>query len=128
MAALLEAMNIKLTETLREKLSLIYGGGMSGGINRVPKGQYLINLSLPTGPTQCGQGDRGRLCRNRARQGERSGQGGPEQGQAELDSGSPQVDARERLLDGPHAGIAAGRYRPGHHPRLREEGRGHHHQ
>jgi zinc protease len=49
-AALLEAMNIKITETLREKLSLIYGGGMSGGINRVPKGQYLIKLALPTGP------------------------------------------------------------------------------
>ena len=48
--ALLEVMNIKITETLREKLSLIYGGGMSGGINRIPKGQYLINLALPTGP------------------------------------------------------------------------------
>ncbi|HEU4775440.1 MAG TPA: insulinase family protein [Telluria sp.] len=49
-AALLEAINIKITETLREKLSLIYGGGLHGGINRVPKGQYLINLTLPTGP------------------------------------------------------------------------------
>lgn len=50
LSALLEVMNIKITETLREKLALIYGGGMGGGINRVPKSQYIVNLTLPTGP------------------------------------------------------------------------------
>jgi len=50
LAMLLEAINIKVTEILREKLSLIYGGGLSGGINRVPQSQFLIHLALPTGP------------------------------------------------------------------------------
>ncbi|MES2150289.1 MAG: insulinase family protein [Pseudomonadota bacterium] len=48
--AMLEAMNIRITDILREKLALIYGGGMNGGINRIPYGNYVIGLSLPTGP------------------------------------------------------------------------------
>jgi zinc protease len=49
--ALLEVMNIRITEVLREKLSLIYGGGMSGGLNRIPYQNYTIGVSLPTGPS-----------------------------------------------------------------------------
>ncbi|MBY0436094.1 MAG: insulinase family protein, partial [Cyclobacteriaceae bacterium] len=48
--ALLELMNIKLIETLREELSGIYGGGMSGGLNKNPYNNYTINVSLPCGP------------------------------------------------------------------------------
>lgn len=47
---LLDVMNIKITDVLREKLSLIYGGGMSGSFNRVPYGNYKIGVNLPCGP------------------------------------------------------------------------------
>lgn len=48
--ALIELMNIKLIETLREELSGIYGGGMSGSLNKNPYNNYMINVSLPCGP------------------------------------------------------------------------------
>jgi zinc protease len=48
--ALLEVMNIRITDVLREKLTLIYGGGMSGGLNRVPYENFSIGASLPCGP------------------------------------------------------------------------------
>ncbi len=48
--ALIELMNIKLIETLREDLSGIYGGGMSGALNKNPYNNYTINVSLPCGP------------------------------------------------------------------------------
>lgn len=48
--AMLEVMNIRITDILREKLGLIYGGGMNGALNRVPYGNYSIGASLPTGP------------------------------------------------------------------------------
>ncbi|HEU4851121.1 MAG TPA: insulinase family protein [Telluria sp.] len=49
-AAMLEVMNLRITEVLREKLGLIYGGGMSGSIDRIPYPNYLIGATLPTGP------------------------------------------------------------------------------
>jgi zinc protease len=48
--ALLDVMNIRITDILREKLTLIYGGGMSGSLNRIPYGHFTIGVSLPTGP------------------------------------------------------------------------------
>ncbi len=48
--ALIELMNIKLIETLREELSGIYGGGMSGNLTKNPYNNYTINVSLPCGP------------------------------------------------------------------------------
>lgn len=48
--ALAELMNIKITETLREDLSGIYGGGMYGNLNRYPYSNYSIGISLPCGP------------------------------------------------------------------------------
>ncbi|CAN5391351.1 insulinase family protein [soil metagenome] len=48
--ALIELMNIKLIETLREELSGIYGGGMSGSLSKIPYNSYAINVSLPCGP------------------------------------------------------------------------------
>ncbi len=47
---LIELMNIKLTETLREDLSGIYGGGMSGGLSRNPYAGYSVDVTLPCGP------------------------------------------------------------------------------
>lgn len=48
--ALIEALNIKLVEVLREKLGLIYGGGMAGSLTKIPYGGYAININLPCGP------------------------------------------------------------------------------
>ncbi|MDC8756168.1 M16 family metallopeptidase [Janthinobacterium fluminis] len=48
--ALVEVMNIKLVEVLREKMGLIYGGGMQGALNKLPYGNYSISAGLPTGP------------------------------------------------------------------------------
>ena len=48
--ALVEVMNIKLIETLREKMGAMYSGGMSGTMNRIPYGNYAINASLPCAP------------------------------------------------------------------------------
>ncbi len=48
--AMIEVMNIRIIEVIREKLSLIYGGGMSGSLNRLPYGNYRITMLTPTGP------------------------------------------------------------------------------
>jgi len=48
--ALAELMNIKITESLREDLSGIYGGGMYGNLNKYPYGNYSLGVSLPCGP------------------------------------------------------------------------------
>ena len=48
--ALIEVLNIKLIESLREDLSGIYGGGMRGSLNKNPYNNYSINVSLPCGP------------------------------------------------------------------------------
>ena len=50
LSALLEVMNIRIIEVLREKMALIYGGGMSGAMGKVPKPHYRIAVNLPTGP------------------------------------------------------------------------------
>ena len=40
--ALVDVMNIRIIDVLREKLTLIYGGGMGGGLSRTP---YSISNS-----------------------------------------------------------------------------------
>ncbi len=48
--ALVEIMNIKIIETLREDLSGIYGGGMFGTINKYPYNSYSFGITIPCGP------------------------------------------------------------------------------
>jgi zinc protease len=50
LAAMVDVMNIRIIETLREKLALIYGGGLSGGLSKIPTPRYAITATLPTGP------------------------------------------------------------------------------
>jgi zinc protease len=50
--ALVEVMNLRIVEVLREKMGVIYTGRISGGIARVPYEHYLIGASLPTAPEQ----------------------------------------------------------------------------
>ena len=48
--ALTEVMNLRITDILREKLTLIYGGGMGGSIDRIPYQNFRVSASLPCGP------------------------------------------------------------------------------
>ncbi|MDY7540599.1 insulinase family protein [Undibacterium sp. RTI2.1] len=48
--AMLDVLNLRITDILREKLTLIYGGGMGGSINRIPDQNYRIGVTLPCGP------------------------------------------------------------------------------
>ena len=48
--ALIEALNIKVIEKLREDMSGIYTGGISGSIQKRPYVHYSISASLPCGP------------------------------------------------------------------------------
>jgi zinc protease len=48
--ALVEVLNIKLVEVLREKMGLIYGGGMQAALSPQPYENYSISVSFPTGP------------------------------------------------------------------------------
>jgi zinc protease len=48
--ALMEVMNIKIIEKLREEMSGIYGGGMNGTIVKRPYVHYTISANMPCGP------------------------------------------------------------------------------
>ena len=50
MQALVEVLNLRIIEVLREKLSLIYGGSAGGSVGHIPYGHYSLSLTLPTGP------------------------------------------------------------------------------
>ncbi|MBD8532259.1 MULTISPECIES: pitrilysin family protein [unclassified Massilia] len=48
--ALVEVLNIRIIEVLREQLSMIYGGSAGGQLARIPYGHYTLSVNLPTGP------------------------------------------------------------------------------
>jgi zinc protease len=48
--AMLDVLNLRITDILREKMSLIYSGNASGSITREPYEHYRIGISLPCGP------------------------------------------------------------------------------
>lgn len=48
--AMTEALNIRIIEELREKAQAIYGGGISGGLQKEPYPAYQMIAYLPTGP------------------------------------------------------------------------------
>jgi zinc protease len=50
LAALLEVLNIKIIEKLREDMSGMYGGGMNGSVVKRPYEHYSINATIPCGP------------------------------------------------------------------------------
>ncbi|MEN9600265.1 MAG: hypothetical protein RL596_2589, partial [Bacteroidota bacterium] len=47
---LMEILNIKIIEELREKIGGIYGGGIGGSISKYPYSSYNFGLQLPCGP------------------------------------------------------------------------------
>ena len=50
LSAMVEVLNIRIIDVLREKLTLIYGGGMGGGLGRTPYEHYQLGLNLPCAP------------------------------------------------------------------------------
>jgi zinc protease len=48
--ALTEVLNIRIIEELREKVQGIYGGGIFGGLEKVPYAAYSFVAQLPCGP------------------------------------------------------------------------------
>jgi len=48
--ALLEVLNIKVIETLREQMSGMYSGGLGGSIQKRPYVHYTISAFIPCGP------------------------------------------------------------------------------
>jgi len=48
--ALIELLNIKVIETLREDMSGVYGAGVYGGLNKNPYNNYSLTISMPCGP------------------------------------------------------------------------------
>ncbi len=55
LAALLEAINIKITEKLREEMSGIYGGGLYGQIVKRPFLHFTVTANIPCGPENIGK-------------------------------------------------------------------------
>ena len=49
-STLVQVMNLRIFDVLREKLGLIYGGQMAGSVQRLPYEHYSIAATLPTGP------------------------------------------------------------------------------
>jgi zinc protease len=48
--ALIDTLNIHITEQLREQKKLIYTGGANGDITRVPSSRFDVSLTLPCAP------------------------------------------------------------------------------
>lgn len=48
--ALIEALNIRVIEKLREEMSGMYSGGLSGSIQKRPYVHYTITATIPCGP------------------------------------------------------------------------------
>ncbi|WP_020652642.1 M16 family metallopeptidase [Massilia niastensis] len=50
LSALIEVANLRIIDVLREQMAMIYGGGASGALSKIPYGNYSISINLPTGP------------------------------------------------------------------------------
>jgi zinc protease len=77
-SALIDVLNIKITDVLREKLTLIYSGGINGAFERAPYTHYRIGISLPCKPENVDQVAAAMLAEI-----EKIKENGPEQGDLE---------------------------------------------
>jgi zinc protease len=50
LAVMVDILNLKVTDVLREKLGLIYGGGFNGNLTRFPTQSFLIEARVPCAP------------------------------------------------------------------------------
>jgi zinc protease len=53
--ALVEILNIKVNEVLREKLGLIYSGHVGAELHKLPYGHYKVTVNLPCAPENTGK-------------------------------------------------------------------------
>jgi zinc protease len=118
LSALTEVINIRIIDVLREKLGLIYGGGMETSMTRIPYSHYTVGVTLPTGPENVDK-----VLAATFAEIERMRTQGPDQ--ADLDkvkrTGSRTTASRcARTATGWGAPVLAdGRDRPGSHPDAR---------
>ena len=50
LSVMVEILNLKVTDVLREKLGLIYGGGFNGNLTRFPTQSFFIEARVPCAP------------------------------------------------------------------------------
>ncbi|MES2949277.1 MAG: insulinase family protein [Pseudomonadota bacterium] len=50
LSALIEVVNLRIVDVLREKLALIYSGSLRGSLARTPYQHYQLSLNLPCAP------------------------------------------------------------------------------
>ncbi len=50
LSLLIEVLNIKVIETLREDMSGVYGAGVSGSLSKIPYSGYTTSIAMPCGP------------------------------------------------------------------------------
>lgn len=50
LAQLNEVINIKIIDTIREKMSAIYGGGCGGSLQKYPREEFLVQSMFPCSP------------------------------------------------------------------------------
>jgi zinc protease len=50
LSLLVDVLNIKLTESLREEISGMYSGDVYGSLNKYPYQHYAVGITLPCGP------------------------------------------------------------------------------
>ncbi len=48
--AVIEVLQIRIIEKLREEMGGVYGASVRGGISKIPYGKYNINITIPCGP------------------------------------------------------------------------------
>ncbi len=53
--AMVEVLNIRIKEALRDRHQLIYTGGASGKYGRIPRAAYSLAIHLPTAPQNVGK-------------------------------------------------------------------------
>jgi zinc protease len=55
LSALVDLMNMRITDELRTRLGLIYVGGMGRDLQRIPSPRYTVEAMLPTSPDKVDQ-------------------------------------------------------------------------
>ena len=110
--AMVDVLNIKIVDVLREKLSLIYGGGMGGGLSRVPNQSYNLSMTLPCGPENVDKVIAAAWGEIQKLQDGWPGCRRPGQSEAKLADCPPQIHARERILVGSSEPVSAVWHRP----------------
>lgn len=55
MRAMIDVLDIKLVEVLREKMGAVYSPSLSAQLSKLPYGHYTVNLTVPASPDNVGK-------------------------------------------------------------------------